>query len=72
MGIQVAIPWSHSKYISPDSAQPPPPAVDMTPVIGKSPPALILGSMLGAVIVTPVILVAIPDFPYTACILNSI
>jgi len=56
---QMDVPWSHSKYISPDSAHSPPPADVIWPPMTKSPLTLMSGSTLGRVIVTPVILVAI-------------
>lgn len=55
----VAVPWSHSKYISPDSAQPPEPPITSCPPIVKLAPVLISGSTVGRVIVTPEILIAI-------------
>ena len=57
--VQVPVPWSHSKYISPDSAQTPPPTTVIAPPMVKLPLALIPGSDAGVGIVTPVILVAI-------------
>jgi len=55
--VQEPTPWSHSKYISPDSAQPPLPEVVIAPPIKKLPLGSSSGSTVGRGIVTPVILV---------------
>ena len=53
MVVHDPVPWSHSKYMSPDSLQPPLPIFFILPAILKVPVSGILGSAVGWFITTP-------------------